>query len=64
MFATPPLRRSLLVILMTCFAMAATAQRALGEDLTGQLLVATPELGDSNFKHTVIFMVSHGENGA
>lgn len=33
-------------------------------DLTGRLLVATPKLRDPNFSHTVIYMVSHDEDGA
>jgi putative transcriptional regulator len=32
--------------------------------LTGRLLVATPNLRDPNFRHTVIYMVSHDEDGA
>jgi len=37
---------------------------AAGAGLAGQLLVATPELGDPNFDHTVVLIVSHDENGA
>ncbi len=32
--------------------------------LTGQLLVATPEMGDPRFRHTVILMVQHNKDGA
>jgi putative transcriptional regulator len=32
--------------------------------LTGQLLVATPEMRDPRFSHTVILMVRHGKEGA
>jgi putative transcriptional regulator len=32
--------------------------------LAGQLLVATPDLHDPNFDHTVIYMVRHDANGA
>ncbi|MDH3579318.1 MAG: YqgE/AlgH family protein [Hyphomicrobiales bacterium] len=32
--------------------------------LTGQLLVASPELQDPNFSKTVVFMVDHGPDGA
>lgn len=39
-----------------------TAQE--GRTLAGQLLVATPEMGDPNFSHTVIYMVEHDEKGA
>ena len=33
------------------------ASPAVGADLSGQLLVATPELDDPNFDHTVILIV-------
>ena len=39
----------------------ATPQPAL---LAGQLLVATPEMGDPNFRHAVILMVRHDKTGA
>jgi putative transcriptional regulator len=32
--------------------------------LAGQLLVATPEMGDPRFQHTVILMVQHNKDGA
>jgi putative transcriptional regulator len=32
--------------------------------LAGQLLVATPELDDPNFSHTVVYMVQHDASGA
>jgi putative transcriptional regulator len=32
--------------------------------LAGQLLVATPELEDPNFSHTVVYVVQHDESGA
>jgi putative transcriptional regulator len=32
--------------------------------LAGQLLVATPEMGDPRFQHTVILMVRHDQKGA
>jgi putative transcriptional regulator len=34
------------------------------ENLTGQLLVATPEMRDPRFVETVIYMVKHGPEGA
>ena len=40
------------------------AQAADGGSLAGQFLVATPELQDPNFYHTVVFMVRHDETGA
>jgi putative transcriptional regulator len=33
-------------------------------DLTGQLLVATPEMPDPRFAHTVIYMIRHDSSGA
>ncbi|MGH6922034.1 MAG: YqgE/AlgH family protein [Geminicoccaceae bacterium] len=32
--------------------------------LAGQLLVATPELDDPNFSHTIVYMVQHDDGGA
>lgn len=37
---------------------------AAGEDVTGQLLVATPELADPNFSRTVVYMLQHDSGGA
>lgn len=34
------------------------------EFLTGQLLIAAPDMGDPRFAHTVILMVHHDRNGA
>jgi putative transcriptional regulator len=34
------------------------------EGLSGQLLVAAPDLGDPNFDHTVVLMLQHDGNGA
>jgi putative transcriptional regulator len=34
------------------------------DSLTGRLLVASPDLIDSNFKRTVIYLCSHGTEGA
>ncbi|WP_425043718.1 YqgE/AlgH family protein [Primorskyibacter sp. S87] len=33
-------------------------------DLTGKLLIAMPGMGDPRFEHSVVFMCSHGEDGA
>ena len=38
--------------------------RAAGASLAGQLLVATPEMSDPRFRHTVILMVQHNKDGA
>jgi putative transcriptional regulator len=35
-----------------------------GASLAGQLLVATPEMGDPRFRHTVILIVQHDSKGA
>ena len=35
-----------------------------GASLAGQLLVATPEMSDPRFQHTVILMVQHNKDGA
>lgn len=34
------------------------------EDLSGQLLLATPALVDPNFRRTVILLLDHGDHGA
>ena len=34
------------------------------ESLTGQLLIASPDIGDPRFAHTVILMVKHDKDGA
>jgi putative transcriptional regulator len=61
---------ALLAVLLTA---AAPAARAItrneepatppADKLTGQLLVATPELGDPHFRHAVVLVVHHGEDG-
>ena len=33
-------------------------------DLTGKLLIAMPGMGDPRFDHSVVYMCSHGEDGA
>ena len=60
-----------LVLLAALSAAPAAAQGLLGDQdsrekpgLAGRLLVATPGLRDPNFSHTVIYMVSHDEDGA
>ncbi|MFI4987352.1 MAG: YqgE/AlgH family protein [Alphaproteobacteria bacterium] len=35
-----------------------------GASLAGQLLIASPEIGDPRFQHTVILMVRHNREGA
>jgi putative transcriptional regulator len=64
-----PLR--LLVIFAALLAPAAlfgaaptTVDTPQGQFLTGQFLVATPEMGDPRFRETVILMVRHSKDGA
>jgi putative transcriptional regulator len=45
-------------------AAPATVDTPQGQFLTGQLLVATPEMGDPRFRETVILMVRHSKDGA
>lgn len=33
-------------------------------DLTGKLLIAMPSMGDLRFEHSVVFLCSHGDEGA
>ena len=33
-------------------------------DLTGKLLIAMPDMGDLRFEHAVVFLCSHGDDGA
>ncbi|MBK0326452.1 YqgE/AlgH family protein [Rhodobacteraceae bacterium F11138] len=33
-------------------------------DLTGKLLIAMPGMGDMRFEHSVVFLCSHGDEGA
>lgn len=41
-----------------------TGTRAAGVSLAGQLLVASPRIGDPRFAETVIYVVAHGDEGA
>jgi putative transcriptional regulator len=61
----PRFVRLLLIGLLTLGGVAEQpADAATGDSLVGQFLVATPELQDPNFYHTVVLMVRHGETGA
>jgi len=59
---------SLCVAAIAFAATAATpghsAEPRQAGDLTGQLLVATPEMLDPRFVHTVIYMIRHDSSGA
>ncbi len=53
--------------LLLTFLSAAAPQRAAmaqGDPLVGQLLVASPGMGEAIFAHTVILVIQHGEGGA
>lgn len=61
------MRIAAVLLLFFCIFEAAGAQPLVteeGANLTGQLLVATPELDNSSFAETVIYMIEHNENGA
>ena len=49
------------LLLAPMFVTAAVHQRV---SLAGQLLVASPDIGDPRFRHAVILMVQHDRNGA
>lgn len=55
--------RTALAVCMICAAFAQQASAQEG-DLTGRILVATPELRDTNFERTVIYMIRHNKGGA
>jgi putative transcriptional regulator len=63
--------RELVTVALLCFATVAFAAtghsaepRSQAVDLTGQLLVATSEMPDPRFAHTVIYMIHHDATGA
>jgi putative transcriptional regulator len=60
------LRALALLGCLTLTALPGVAQEPAPEagNLTGQLLVATPAIGDPRFARTVIFMVRHDRTGA
>jgi putative transcriptional regulator len=54
-----------LLVPATLFGAApTTVDTPQGQFLTGQFLVATPEMGDPRFHETVILMVRHSKDGA
>lgn len=60
-------RGSTAALFLLCAAGVSLAQPVIIEgdrNLTGQFLVATPEMGDPRFAETVIFMIEHNEKGA
>lgn len=59
------LRLAVSALLFLCSIGSATPEPLVAQEyLTGQLLVATPELEDPNFVETVILMIEHNEKGA
>ena len=61
----PPFVRFLLIgLLVLAGAAGQPARSAPGDPIAGQFLVATPELQDPNFYHTVVLMVRHDDTGA
>ena len=68
----PPVWRSLValgaVLVVAGSSLAAPSptdpRSADNGNLTGQLLVASPSMGDPNFEQTVIFMIAHDTSGA
>jgi putative transcriptional regulator len=57
---------SIFLLVPTLFTIALSKTEATPQpaSLAGQLLVATPEMGDPNFRHAVILMVRHDKTGA
>lgn len=58
-----------LILALTFVGTTSDAARQPGEapaasSLAGQFLVATPELEDPNFDHTVVYLISHDDSGA
>jgi len=61
----PPFVRFLSIgLLVLACAAGQPAESAPGDPIAGQFLVATPELQDPNFYHTVVLMVRHDDTGA
>ena len=57
---------AILLLAPTLFTVALSKTEATPQpaSLVGQFLVATPEMGDPNFRHAVILMVRHDKTGA
>ncbi len=53
-----------LVLATAVFAAAARGQERGAESLVGKLLVASENMGDPRFAHTLIYVVEHGADGA
>jgi putative transcriptional regulator len=53
-----------MIVAVACAGIDITAAADQDRFITGQLLVATPEMKDSRFAETVIYMVKHDADGA
>ena len=64
----PDIKRSLVVVFLFCCLMRAALTETLPAEetsyLTGQLLVAAPEMSDPRFVESVIYIIRHDETGA
>ncbi|MGR3760499.1 YqgE/AlgH family protein [Roseobacteraceae bacterium NS-SX3] len=47
-----------------CRQLFRDSERQVQMNLTGKLLIAMPGIGDPRFEHSVIFLCSHGDEGA
>ncbi len=54
----------LLIAVLSGAVQAKLEQRPGRAFLTGQVLIASPQIGDPRFRHTVILLVRHGKEGA
>ncbi len=59
-----PILRLVIAFVWLAAAGPGDAARAAEESWAGQLLVATPEMGDPRFAETVIYMVAHDSKGS
>ncbi len=53
-----------IAILLTALAVAAQPAQAQNDALVGKLLVASPQITEAVFSHTVILIVQHNDQGA
>jgi putative transcriptional regulator len=60
----PVLLYGLMIVAVACAGIDITAAADQDRFITGQLLVATPEMKDPRFAETVIYMVKHDADGA
>jgi putative transcriptional regulator len=60
----PVVLYGLMIVAVACAGIDITAAADQDRFITGQLLVATPEMKDPRFAETVIYMVKHDADGA